>query len=284
MKHQAMARKLRTTPIIFTVLPIIAIMLGMGKDLMAQTNTSAVVKNIVLVHGGFVDGSGWQRVYNVLKKDGYTVTIVQNPTITLADDVAVTKRAIAGQNGPVILVGHSYGGAVITEAGNDPKVAGLVYIAAFALDNGESVSALIKSAPAGAPQPPILPPVDGYLMLDKAKFPASFAGDVSPEEAAFMADSQVPWGVEALGGTISEAAWKAKPSWYLLTTEDKMIPPDAQRAMSKRAGATVVEVKGSHAVYVSQPQAVAHIIEAAAKGALVAERDKGAAGELAAVK
>jgi pimeloyl-ACP methyl ester carboxylesterase len=284
MKHQAMARKLRTTPIIFTVLPIIAMMLGMGKDLMAQTNTSAVVKNIVLVHGGFVDGSGWQRVYSALKKDGYTVAIVQNPTITLADDVAVTKRAIAVQNGPVILVGHSYGGAVITEAGNDPKVAGLVYIAAFALDKGESVSTLIKSAPPGAPAPPILPPVDGYLMLDKAKFPASFAGDVSPEEAAFMADSQVPWGVDALGGTISEAAWKSKPSWYLLTTEDRMIPPDAQRAMSKRAGATIVEVKGSHAVYVSQPQAVAHIIEAAAKGALVAEKDKGTAGELAAAK
>jgi len=184
----------------------------------------------------------------------------------------------------VILVGHSYGGAVITEAGYDPKVAGLVYIAAFALDKGESVSTFIKSAPAGAPQPPILPPVDGYLMLDKAKFPASFAGDVSPEEAVFMADSQVPWGVDALGGTISEAAWKAKPSWYLLTTEDRMIPPDAQRLMSKRAGATVVEVKGSHAIYVSQPQAVAHIIEAAAKGALVAEKGKGTAGELAAAK
>jgi pimeloyl-ACP methyl ester carboxylesterase len=282
VKYHAMATKLKTTRIIFTVLPVIAMMLGMGKDLMAQTNTSAVVKNIVLVHGGFVDGSGWQRVYNLLKKDGYTVTIVQNPTITLPEDVAVTKRAIAALNGPVILVGHSYGGAVITEAGNDPKVAGLVYVAAFALDKGESVSTLIKSAPPGAPQPPILAPVDGYLMLDKAKFPASFAGDVSPEEAAFMADSQVPWGVDALGGTISEAAWKAKPSWYLLTTEDRMIPPDAQRLMSKRAGATVVEVKGSHAIYVSQPQAVAHIIEAAAKGALVAQKEKAAVGELAA--
>jgi len=276
MKRQAMARELKTRPIILTVLPIIAIMLGMGKDLMAQTNTSSVVKNIILVHGGFVDGSGWERVYNALKKDGYAVTIVQNPTITLADDVAATKRVIAMQNGPVILVGHSYGGAVITEAGNDPKVAGLVYVAAFAPDKGESVSTLIKSAPAGAPAPPILPPVDGFLMLDKEKFPASFAGDVNPEEAAFMADSQVPWGLEALGGTISEPAWKAKPSWYLLTTEDRMIPPDAQRLMSKRAGATVVEIKGSHAVYVSQPQAVAHIIEAAAKGASVAEKEKDA--------
>jgi pimeloyl-ACP methyl ester carboxylesterase len=147
---------------------------------MAQTKSTAVVKNIVLVHGGLVDGSGWEGVYNILKKDGYTVTVVQNPTISLADDVAVTKRAITVQNGPVILVGHSYGGAVITEAGNDPKVAGLVYIAAFALDKGESVSSLIKDPPPGAPVPPLLPPVDGFLLLDRAKFPASFAGRCEP--------------------------------------------------------------------------------------------------------
>jgi pimeloyl-ACP methyl ester carboxylesterase len=261
------------TRIIYGVLAIMTITLCIGGKTVAQTN-SGTVKNVVLVHGGFVDGYGWQKVYNSLKKDGYTVTIVQNATVNLADDVATTKRAIAALNGPVILVGHSYGGAVITEAGTDPKVAGLVYIAAFALDKGESVSALIKSAPAGAPQPPILPPVDGFLMLDKAKFPASFAGDVNPAEAAFMADSQVPWGVNALDGTITEPAWKSKPSWYLLTTEDRMIPPDAQRLMSKRAGATVVEVKGSHAIYVSQPHAVAQIIEAAAKGALVAEKSR----------
>jgi pimeloyl-ACP methyl ester carboxylesterase len=228
--------------------------------------TSDRVKNVVLVHGGFVDGSGWQGVYAALKKDGYLVSIVQNPTISLADDVAVTKRILATQNGPVILVGHSYGGAVITEAGNDPKVVGLVYIAAFAPDKGESVSALIKDPLPGAPVPPILAPQDGYLFLDKAKFAASFAADVSPDAAAFMADSQVPWGVEALGGTISEPAWQTKPSWYLVSTQDKMIPPDAQRAMSRRAGATVIEVQGSHAVYVSQPQAVASIIETAAKG------------------
>jgi len=228
---------------------------------------STVVKNIILVHGGFVDGSGWQGVYKALKKSGYAVTIVQNPTFSLADDVAVTKRALATQNGPVILVGHSYGGVVITEAGNDPKVAGLVYIAAFAPDKGESVSALIKDPPPGAPVPPILPPQDGYLFLDKAKFASSFAADVSPDLAEFMADSQVPWGVEALSGAISQPAWKTKPSWYLVSTDDKMIPPDAQRAMSKRAGSTVVEVKGSHSVYVSQPQAVASLIEKAAKGA-----------------
>jgi len=231
---------------------------------------STVVKNVVLVHGGFVDGSGWQGVYKALKKSGYAVTIVQNPTFSLADDVAVTKRALANQNGPAILVGHSYGGVVITEAGNDPKVVGLVYIAAFAPDKGESVSALIKDPPPGAPVPPILPPQDGYLFLDKAEFASSFAADVSPDLAEFMADSQVPWGVEALSGAISQPAWRTKPSWYLVSTEDRMIPPDAQRAMSKRAGSTVVEVKGSHSVYVSQPQAVASLIEKAAKGVAVA--------------
>src|SRR2546422_11353928 len=232
---------------------------------MPATDISTTM-NVVLVHGGFVDGSGWAAVYKILKKDGYNVVVVQNPTLSLADDVAVTRRAIAAQGGPVLLVGHSYGGAVITEAGTDPKVAGLVYVAAFAPDKGESVSSLIKDPPPGAPVPPILPPKDGYLFLDKAKFAASFAADVSPELAEFMADSQVPWGVEALGGTISQPAWKTKPSWYLVSTEDRMIPPDAQRAMSKRAGATVVEVKGSHAVYVSQPQAGRHLIENAAKG------------------
>jgi pimeloyl-ACP methyl ester carboxylesterase len=255
--------------IIYSALAIMTIMFSMGKDLMAQTNTSTVVKNIVLVHGGFVDGSGWEGVYETLKKDGYTVAIVQNPTISLADDVAVTKRAIAAQNGPVILVGHSYGGAVITEAGNDPKVAGLVYITAFAPDQGESVAKLTSNPAPGAPVPPIVPPVDGFLFLDKAKFAASFAADVKPDLAHFMADSQVPWGLDALNGTITESAWKSKPSWYLVATDDKMIPVDVQRMMAKRAGATVVEVKGSHAVYVSQPQAVATLIEKAAKGALL---------------
>jgi pimeloyl-ACP methyl ester carboxylesterase len=223
------------------------------------------MNNIVLVHGGFVDGAGWEGVYNILKKDGYNVSIVQNPTLSLEDDVAVTKRVLASQDGPAILVGHSYGGAVITEAGNDPKVVGLVYITAFAPDKSESVAGLIKDPPPGAPVPPILPPQDGYLLLDKAKFPASFAGDVEPEKATFMADSQVPWGVEALSGKISEPSWKAKPSWYLIATDDKMIPPDAQRSMAKRAGSTVVEVKGSHAIYVSQPKAVAALIQQAAK-------------------
>ena len=223
------------------------------------------VKNIVLVHGGFVDGSGWEGVYTILKKDGYNVSIVQNPTISLEDDVATTKRVLAAQDGPAILVGHSYGGAVITEAGNDPKVVGLVYIAAFAPDRGESVATLIKDPPPGAPVPPILPPTGGYLLLDREKFAGSFAADVDPERAGFMADSQVPWGVEALSGTISEPAWRSKPTWYLVATEDRMIPPPAQRFMSSRAGATVVEVAGSHAIYVSQPTAVATLITTAAK-------------------
>jgi pimeloyl-ACP methyl ester carboxylesterase len=225
---------------------------------------AAKAVSIVLVHGGFVDGSGWQGVYNILKKDGYKVSIVQNPTISLDDDVAVTKRALAAQPSPVILVGHSYGGVVITEAGNDPKVAGLVYITAFAPDKGESVSALIKDPPPGAPVPPILPPQDGFLFLDTAKFAASFAADVDSKTAQFMADSQVPWGVAALSGAISEPAWRSKPSWYLIATDDRMIPPPAQQFMSKRAGSTVVEAKGSHAIYVSQPAAVAALIERAA--------------------
>jgi pimeloyl-ACP methyl ester carboxylesterase len=264
MRQDETSRVPRTGRIVLGLLPIIAAM--SVELLMPQASASAGPKNVVLVHGGFVDGSGWQGVYKALKKHGYAVTIVQNPTLSLADDVAVTRRALAGQNGPAILVGHSYGGAVITEAGNDPKVAGLVYVAAFAPDKGESVSSLIKDPLPGAPVPPILPPQDGYLFLDKAKFAASFAADVSADAAAFMADSQVPWGVEALAGTISEPAWKTKPSWYLVSTEDKMIPPAAQRAMSKRAGSTVVEVKGSHAVYVSQPDAVASLIERAATG------------------
>jgi pimeloyl-ACP methyl ester carboxylesterase len=230
------------------------------------TTAKSTSRNVVLVHGGFVDGSGWEGVYRSLRRDGHTVSIVQNPTISLSDDVRVTKRVIGAQNGPVVLVGHSYGGVVITEAGNDPKVVALVYIAAFAPDKGESVSSLIKDPPPGAPVPPILPPQDGFLFLDRARFPASFATDVDPGKAEFMADSQVPWGVEALNGTISHPAWKTKPSWYLVAADDRMIPPAAQRLMATRAGATVVEVSGSHAVYVSQPDAVAALIARVARG------------------
>ena len=231
-----------------------------------MTGASELLVSIVLVHGGFVDGSGWDQVYNMLKKDGYTVSVVQNPTTSLADDVAATKRVLSGETKPVILVGHSYGGVVITEAGNDPKVKGLVYIAAFAPDKGESVGSLIKNPVPGAPVPPILPPQDGFLFLDKTKFAASFAADVPQEKADFMANSQVPWGLVALNDAVTEPAWKSKPSWYLVAKDDRMIPPPAQQFMSKRAGSTVVEVRGSHAVYVSKPEEVAALIRKAAAG------------------
>jgi len=223
------------------------------------------ISNVVLVHGGFVDGSGWRQVHDLLTADGFQVTIVQNPTLSLADDVAVTRRAIDTLEGPVVLVGHSYGGAVISEAGNHDKVAALVYISAFAPDKDESVNTLIADPPPGAPVPPILPPVDGFLFLDKDKFAASFAADLPAELARFMADSQVPWGVNALAGAVTQPAWRNKPSWYLVATDDRMIPPPAQRAMADRAGATVSEVAASHSLYVSHPRATAEVIKQAAE-------------------
>lgn len=226
----------------------------------------AKIDKIVLVHGGFVDGAGWRGVYDILTKDGFAVSVVQNPTISLAGDVKATKMILDSQAGPAILVGHSYGGVVITEAGTHPNVAGLVYITAFAPDEGESVNSLIANPPPGAPVPPILPPMDGFLFLDKAKFAASFAGDVDLKTANFMANSQVPWGLDALGGAVTKPAWKSRPSWYLQVRDDKMIPYPAQQFMAKRAGATIAEVPGSHAIYVSNPQAVAALIEQAADG------------------
>ena len=225
-------------------------------------------RNVVLVHGGFVDGSGWQGAYELLRAAGFKVTVVQNPTVSLDDDVAFTRRVLDKQDGPTILVGHSYGGAVITQAGTHENVAGLVYIAAFAPDQGESVGSLIAGFPADGPQPPILPPLEGFLLLDGDKFAASFAADVPPALAAFMADAQVPWGVDALSGIVSQAAWRAKPSWYLVPTDDHMIPPAAQRTMAERVGATVTETSGSHAVYVSNPAAVASLITQAARTAV----------------
>jgi pimeloyl-ACP methyl ester carboxylesterase len=226
------------------------------------------VRNVVLVHGGFVDGSGWQGVYDLLKADGFNVRVVQNQTLSLESDVETTQNMLDAQDGPAILVGHSYGGVVITEAGAHERVAGLVYIAAFAPDAGESVNTLIADPPPGAPVPPILPPQDGFLLLDREKFANSFAADVPAGLAAFMADSQVPWGVEALNGAVSEPAWRTKPSWYLVASDDHMIPPPAQRTMAERIGATVTETPGSHAVYVSNPSAVANLIAQAARTAL----------------
>ncbi|MEY9928037.1 pimeloyl-ACP methyl ester carboxylesterase [Catenulispora sp. GP43] len=229
-------------------------------------NDSTAPGNVVLVHGGFVDGSGWQGVYDALRADGYNVAIVQNPTLTLDGDVAATHQVIDAMPGPVTLVGHSYGGVVITEAGTHEKVRALVYVAAFAPDKGESVSTLIADPPPGAPVPPILPPVDGFLFLDREKFAESFAGDLPEPQAAFMADSQVPWGLDALNGAASQPAWRSKPSWYLVSQDDRMIPPPAQRAMAERIGATTVEVPGSHSVYVSRPAATADLIKQAARG------------------
>ncbi|MFG2949801.1 alpha/beta fold hydrolase [Streptomyces adustus] len=223
------------------------------------------IRNVVLVHGGFVDGSGWQGVYDHLSADGYQVAVVQNPTLSLAGDVAATQQILDTLDGPAVLVGHSYGGAVITEAGNHPNVAALAYITAFAPDKGESVNTLIADPPPGAPVPPILPPRDGYLFLDREKFAASFAADVPEKAAAFMADSQVPWGIDALEGAVTQPAWQTKPSWYLVATDDHMIPPAAQRAMAERAGATVSETPGSHAVYVSRPAVVAAVVAQAAQ-------------------
>ena len=223
------------------------------------------IKNIVLVHGNFVDGSGWQGVYDHLTADGYRVAIVQIPNLSFGGDVAATRQVLDGLDGPAVLVGHSYGGAVTTEAGTHPNVAALVYIAAFAPDTGESVGSLIADAPPGAPVPPILPPVNGLLFLDRDRFAASFAADVPEKLAGFMADSQVPGGMDALGGAITEPAWRSKPSWYLVATDDHMIPPAAQRAMSERAKATVTETPGSHAVYVSRPAVVSAVISQAAQ-------------------
>ncbi len=222
------------------------------------------LQNVVLVHGGFVDGSGWQGVYDLLRADGFNVSVVQNSTVSLESDVDATRDVLDAQDGPSILVGHSYGGVVISEAGTHENVAALVYIAAFAPDQGESVGSLIADPPPGAPVPPILPPQNGFLFLDRDKFAASFAADVPLDLAAFMADSQVPWGLDALNGKVTDPAWRSKPSWYLVATDDRMIPPPAQRAMAERAGSTTTEAPGSHAIYVSQPAAVADLIKQAA--------------------
>jgi pimeloyl-ACP methyl ester carboxylesterase len=218
-------------------------------------------QSIVLVHGAFVDGSSWRAVYDLLTGDGYHVAVVQNPTLSLSGDAATTRLTIDAQDRPVVLVGHSYGGAVITEAGTHDKVTALVYIAAFAPDKGESVKALDSSP--GTPGSPIVAAPGGFMFQDRATFHTSFGADLPAADAVFLADSQVPWTVDAMAGPVTEPAWRGKSSWYLIATEDRMIPPSAQRAMAQRASATTVEVAASHAVYMSQPHAVAAFIRKA---------------------
>ena len=226
-------------------------------------STSSTPGSVVLVHGAFVDGSGWRAVHDLLTQDGYRVAVVQNPTRSLQDDAAATRLIIDAQDEPVVLVGHSYGGAVITEAGTRDKVSALVYIAALAPDAGESANTLLNEARPGEATSPILPPTRGFMFQDRARFHDSFGADLPAEDAAFIADSQVPYGVDAHAGPVTEPAWRSKPSWYLIATEDRMIPPSAQRAMAQRAGATTVSVAASHAVYMSQPTAVAALIRQA---------------------
>ncbi len=228
----------------------------------------AQVKNIVLVHGAFADGSGWQGVYDILKKDGYNVKVVGNSNFGLEQDALTTQNVLDRLDGPAILVGHSYGGAIITKAGMSDKVAGLVYVAAFAPDSAETLGAIIA---AGKPDPKsgFLPPENGFVWYDKAKFHGGFCADLPDAEAEFMADAQVPVSVTSFGYVNGEPAWKHKPTWYCVATEDHTIPPDAERFWAKRMNARVTEIKGSHVIFISHPQLVANVIEAAAKSGLV---------------
>ena len=222
------------------------------------------INNVVLVHGAFADGSGWEGVYKILTKKGYNVSVVANPNTSLADDVEATKRTLARQKGPVVLVGHSYGGAVITEAGNTDNVAGLVYVAAFAPDAGEALIALLPTLPP-TPNSGVGAPDNGYFWYDKAKFHKGFCAELSAEKAAFMYDSQVPNGMQTFTTPISKAAWRSKPSWFVVATQDETIPPDAERNFAKRAGSKVTEIKGCHVVFMSHPEEVAAVIETAAR-------------------
>jgi pimeloyl-ACP methyl ester carboxylesterase len=234
---------------------------------MENKSASQAVKNIVLVHGAFADGSGWEGVYKILTNRGYNVTIVQNPLTSLEDDVTAVNRALAKLDGPAILVGHSWGGEVITQAGVSPKVAGLVYVAAFQPDKGESAFDWIMKLPP-APEAGVLPPdAAGFVYYDMAKYHGGFCGDLSAEKAAFMAASQGAFAGKAFATPVTEAAWRSKPKWGIVATEDKSIPPDTQRNMYKRSETPITEIKGSHVVYMSQPEAVANVIETAAKEA-----------------
>ncbi len=254
---------------IYGVLTLAAVLMGATLLLQRTVRVAAAspggIKNVVLVHGAFADGSGWEAVFNILTKDGYTVSVVQQPETSYAEDVKFATAMIDRQSGPVVLVGHSYGGAVITEAGNDPKVAALVYISAFAPDTGES-SATIEQAlpPAGKG---IKQTADGYFYIDPPSFHSDFAADVPESKTAFMAESQVLFSADSFTSPVKTPAWKSKPTWYLVATSDHSINPDQERMMAKRAHATTIEVNSSHAAYISHPKETAKLIEEAATSA-----------------
>jgi pimeloyl-ACP methyl ester carboxylesterase len=240
-----------------------AALLALGGTAVAAPKPDAATRNIVIVHGAFADGSGWRAVYDILEKDGYRVSIVQEPLTGLADDVAATKRILDLQDGPVVLVGHSYGGSVVSIAGADPKVSRLVYVAALQPDVGETAGQLLSKFPDR--NTAVQPAGKGYLRLDPAKFAAIYAADVAPAEARFMAASQLTIAAAVFGAPTTAAAWRTKPSYAILTTRDLAANPDLQRWMYKRSGAKVTTVEASHAVYISHPKIVARVIEEAAK-------------------
>jgi pimeloyl-ACP methyl ester carboxylesterase len=220
------------------------------------------IKNVVLVHGAFADGSGWEAVASLLKRDGYRVSVAQPPETSYADDQKYTKAAIDAMDGPVVLVGHSYGGSIITEAGNHPKVAALVYIAAFALDEGESCASIEQAVPQASKA--FKPDANGNWWIDEEHFAADFAGDIPPEKAWFMAISQVPISTDSFTHKVTKPAWKTKPTWYMVAAADRSINPDQERMMAKRAKAKTVELNASHVAYISHPTETVKLIEEAA--------------------
>jgi pimeloyl-ACP methyl ester carboxylesterase len=246
---------------------VLAVVLMAGTPLLLRTRDVAAavptgIKNIVLVHGAFADGSGWEAVFNILTKDGYSVAVVQQPETSFAEDVKFANAMIDRQPGPVVLVGHSYGGAIITEAGNNPKVFALVYINAFALDAGESSATIEKALPPAGTG--IKVTADGYLYIDPASFHSDFAADVPESKTAFMAQSQVLFSTDSFTTPVKTPAWKSKPTWYMMSTADHSINPEQERMMAKRANAKTIEVNSSHAAYISHPRETAKLIEEAA--------------------
>jgi pimeloyl-ACP methyl ester carboxylesterase len=266
LERRVVMKKLYVFGTLAATLIATTLLLGRGQKVAAAASAPpAGIKNVVLVHGAFADGSGWEAVANILKKDGYTVSVVQHPETSYAEDIKFTKGVIDRQSGPVVLVGHSYGGAVITEAGNDPKVSALVYIAAFAPDTGESCATIEKALPPATRG--IKATDDGYFYIDPAVFAADFAADVPAAEAAFMAESQVLISGDSFTSPVTTPAWKSKPSWYLVATADRSINPDQERMMAKRANAKTIEVNSSHVAYISHPKETAKLIEEAATSA-----------------